>query len=132
MRVFVDSGPFIALLDRSDQHHKAARNTLARMGDARLLTSLFVLTEVASRGARLVGAAPTAAFVRKILSSPLFHVVDVGLQASGEALDALVKYEDQGLSFVDATNLVLMKAARTRRIFSFDQAFRKAGLDLLP
>ena len=132
MRVFVDSGPFIALLDRSDQHHASAREAMARMGDVRLITSLFVLGEVAGRGVRLVGARPTSDFIRKILSSPLFHVVDVGLQAVEEALEALLKFEDQGLSFVDATNVVLMRAARTRKIFSFDGGFRKAGFDLLP
>jgi predicted nucleic acid-binding protein len=48
-----------------------------------------------------------------------------------ESLDALFKFEGQGFSFVDATNVVLMKAVRTRTIFSFDAGFRKAGYDLL-
>ena len=132
MRVFVDSGPFIALLDSRDQHHERALATLRKLEGSSLITSAFVLSEAAERARRLVGPRPVSAFVRKVLDGSLYRVVDFGLGVMGEALDAMVRYDEHSLSFVDCTNLVLMKEGRIPALFTFDGGFRKVGVQVIP
>jgi predicted nucleic acid-binding protein len=132
MNLFVDSGAHLALLDRGDQHHGAAKRFLQQVGPSRFITSTFVLSEVATRGAWLVGARPTRTYIRGILSSPVYHVLDVNREVFRQALEALVKFEDQGLSLTDCTNWVIMRAGRIRTIFSFDKGFRRIGLHTVP
>lgn len=132
MKVFVDSGPLIALLDARDQHHARAVAALRKLEAASLVTSAYVVSEAAERARRLVGPAPVAAFVRRLLEGKLYRVVDFGLGVMGEALDAMVRYDEHRLSFVDCTNLVLMKAGRIPVLFTFDGAFRRLGIRVLP
>jgi predicted nucleic acid-binding protein len=130
--LFVDAGAHIALLDPGDQHHRAAAETWARLKGSPLATSIPVLWEVASRGATLVQAALPAAYLRAVLGSPVWRVVDLSRDLFAESLETLVKYEDQELSFTDASTVVILRRARIRRVFTFDRAFRRLGFEVLP
>lgn len=132
MKLFVDSAAHIALLDPQDQHHDRAISFLPGLTRQKLLTSTFVLGEVATRGSRLVGAGRTAAYLRNVFSNPIYHVVDINRVLVEAALDVLVKYEDQRLSLTDCTSLLIMRTGRIRRIFTFDDGFRRIGLETVP
>lgn len=132
MILFVDSGAHIALLDPDDQHRRAAVGFLEGLELSRFVTTNLVLSEVATRAARLVGARAAAAYVEGVLTRPSYRMVGVGRSLLEEALRALVKYEDQGLSLTDCTTLLLARAARKMPIFTFDQAFRRLGLQVVP
>jgi len=130
--VFVDAGAHLATLDPSDQHHREAAAAWASLKGVPLATSAPVLWEVALRGARLVQASVPAAYVRALLASPLWRTVDLSRELFDESLDALVKYEDQELSFTDASTVVIVRRARIRKIFTFDRAFKKLGFEVIP
>jgi predicted nucleic acid-binding protein len=132
MILFVNSAAHIALLDVSDQHHRPALDYLNGIQEGLFITSNLVLSEVAARGVRLVGAKPTATYLRAVLSNPAFHAMDVPGNSFGPAIEAMIKYEDQGLGFVDCTTVLIMQAARTRTIFTFDRAFRRLGFHVVP
>ena len=132
MNIFVDSGAFIALLFSRDQHHRRAMGVMRRFGDRNLVSSTFVLDEVATRGAPLVGAAEATAYINRILANPLIKVVDIGREILISSLERLVKYEDQGLSLTDCSNVVIMEAAGIQSIFTFDAGFRRIGLEMVP
>jgi predicted nucleic acid-binding protein len=57
---------------------------------------------------------------------------EIGRELFAHALDTLVKYEDQGLSFADCTSLLIMRAGRIRTIFTFERAFRRLGFRGVP
>lgn len=132
MRLFVDSAAHLALLNRDDQHHGAAVAALRSMSDPELVTSRFVLAEVLNRGTREVGARSASAYVRGVLDRPSYTVLPSLEEVFDQALDALVKYEDQDLSFVDCTSLVIMRSGRIRTIFTFDRAFKRLGFQVVP
>jgi predicted nucleic acid-binding protein len=132
MNLFVDAGAYIGLLDAADQHHAEAVDTLKSLESSRLITSSFVLSEVATRGARLVGAPITARFLRGVWEREATHVVEVGRDLFLEGLAIQEKYEDQGLSLTDAVSVVLTRASRIRTIFTFDRAFRRLGFKVIP
>jgi hypothetical protein len=132
MILFVDSSAHIARIDEGDQHYGAALGVLESLRATRLVTSTFILDEVATRGTALVGARATVKYIEGILSNPLYHVAEVTSDLLKEALQSLVKYEDQGLSFTDCATTVLMRAARIKTIFTFDNAFRNIGFQVVP
>ncbi len=132
MKLFVDSAAHLALLGEEDQHHREAKAFVGRVPPTEFVTSRFVLAEVLTRGARVRGAAQSARYVREILSRPSYRVLPMLPEVFDAAMDVLVKYEDQGLSFVDSTSVVLMRGGRIRTIFTFDRAFRKLGFEVVP
>ena len=132
MSVFLDTGPFIAFDDPRDQNHARAVDCFSRLREVRLATSLPVLTETATRGATLMGCEKIAILVRRVLSNKHYQVLDVSRQVFIEALDLMVKYDDQGLSLTDCTSIVIMRALRIRKIFTFDAAFRRLGYEVIP
>jgi predicted nucleic acid-binding protein len=132
MNVFVDTGPFIAFDDPRDQHHAGAAAGFSRLREDRLVTSLPVLTETATRCARLLGPDKTAILLRLILSNKHYNVLDASRQVFVEALDLMVKYADHGFSLTDCTSIIIMRALRIRRIFTFDHAFRRLGFEVIP
>lgn len=132
MNLFVDAGAYIGLLDAGDQHHAEAVEVLKILAPSRLVTSSFVLDEVATRGAQLVGAAATARFIRGLWERESTHVVEVGRDLFLEGLSLQEKYEDQGLSLTDAVSLVISRSGRIKEIFTFDRAFRRLGMKVRP
>lgn len=132
MNHFIDSGAYIGLLDADDQHHAEAVAGLKSLEAGRLVTSSFVLDEVATRGASLVGAAATARFVRGIWESRAVHVVEVGRDLFLDGLAIQEKHADQGLSLTDAVSVAILRAGRIRSILTFDRAFRRLGFRVFP
>ncbi len=132
MILFVDTGPLIAFNDPRDQHHADALRAFPILKQSRGVTSIAVLTELATRGARLVGAPPLRSFIQTLMNGPYLTVVEIGTDLFKQALALQVKYEDQGLSLTDCTSVLLMREARINTIFTFDQAFRRLGFRILP
>ena len=132
MNHFIDAGAYLGLLDADDQHHVDAVEGLKTLEAGRLITSSFVLDEVATRGTSLVGATATARFVRGVWESKAVHVVEVGRDLFLDGLAILEKYEDQGLSLTDAVSVAILRAGRIRTIFTFDRAFHHIGFRVIP
>jgi predicted nucleic acid-binding protein len=132
MKLFVDSAAHLALLNRDDQHHAAAVARLESLREARLVTSRFVLAEVLNRAARDVGAKAATSYIRGVLDRDSCSVLPAMEDVFDRALDLVVRYEDQALSFVDCTTIVLMREGRLRTIFAFDRAFRRLGFEVIP
>ena len=132
MICFVDSAAHLAILDPRDQHHGRTADFVRSLENPRLITSTFVLSEVVTRGTRLVGAWKTSSYLRMVLSNPAYRIVEIGLEVLAESLDALVKYADQKLSFTDCTSVLIMRGTRIKTIFTFDEAFRRLGFKMVP
>jgi predicted nucleic acid-binding protein len=132
MKLFVDSAAHLALLNRDDQHHAAAVAQLESLREARLVTSRFVLAEVLNRAVRDVGAKAATTYARGVLDRDSYSVLPAMEDVFDQALDLVVRYEDQALSFVDCTSIVIMRSSRIRTIFTFDRAFRRLGFEVVP
>ena len=132
MNLFVDAGAYLGLLDADDQHHADAAAVLKSLGESRLITSSFVLDEVATRGGQLVGVPTASRFVRGLWERASVHVVEVGRDLFLEGLAIQEKYEDRGLSLTDAVSVAILRTARLRTIFTFDRAFRRIGFRVIP
>ena len=116
-QLLVDTGPIVAILLESDEHHEACVDQLRHIRGP-LLTCWPVITEAAW----LLRAYPRA--IRKLLSS--FHGRPFELVPLGEAdLPAigaiLAKYEGLGIRLADASLLHLANREGIELMFTLDR-----------
>lgn len=133
MKILIDTGAFLALKDRSDRHHAAARRFFEGLGARdRLLTTSYVVDETITRLRYARGHKDALSFAESILSTRLIEVLYVDAALEGEALARFRRYSDQKLSFTDCVTIAAAHRQRADAVFAFDDDFRKVGLRTLP
>ncbi|NOX62349.1 MAG: PIN domain-containing protein [Chloroflexi bacterium] len=132
--IFVDSGPWIGLIDPRDQWREAAVKEMERLMQARrpLVTTNLVLLEAYTG---LVGRVRRSAIARLrslVLDSTLIYVHRVTELDEALAWRKFVQYDDKLWSMVDCTSFVVMEQLLLTTAFTFDHHFRQAGFQTLP
>jgi uncharacterized protein len=115
--IILDTGPFIALLDRSERSH-AACTTFFEGVKGRFITTEPVLIEVVY----LLG--PSFAMQKPALELILrggAEVVSQTRQSLQRVLRLMDKYRDVPMDFADATLVVLAEERRTKEVFTLDR-----------
>jgi len=139
MSVFVDTGVFYALHDEDASRHSVAREAMGRLVSGsfgRVLTSDYVYDETVTLARSRFGttAAALAAGDRILGRDPYPDAVDLAFvdrpvfEAAVETLDA---YDDQPLSFTDATTVALVERRDIDHVLAFDDDF-DGVVDRLP
>lgn len=115
--ILLDTGPFVALLDRSEQRHPDCM-AFFREVSGRFVTTEPVLTEVVY----LLG--PSFAMQRPALEFLLKGGAEVVSQTQDSlrrAMQLMEKYQDVPMDFADATLVALAEERRTSEIFTLDR-----------
>jgi len=130
--VFVDSGGWIALLSRRDQHHvEAAR--LFRHAVARrvpLVTTNLVLAEVHRLTLVRAGVQPALRVLDLVDASSDVTVTFPGPDHHAAARQWLARLSPHPVTYTDAVSFAVMETARCRRVLGFDRDFALAGFTL--
>ena len=116
-QVLVDTGPIVAILLESDEHHEACVKQLHEITGP-LLTCWPVITEAAW----LLRAYPRA--ILKLLSSfhcRPFEIVTLGETDLPAIAAILAKYEDLGIQFADASLVHLANREGIESMFTLDR-----------
>lgn len=133
--VLLDTGPLVALLDRSDAAHQQCVAAWDRIS-TRCVTTEAVLTEATYLVGR--GGGPPALVVEFLLAS---EVPVLTLDRDGHALAARLmrRYQDTPMDYADATLVVAAEWLRARRVMTLDRrgfgAYRRqagTGFEVLP
>jgi predicted nucleic acid-binding protein len=133
MRIFIDTSAFIALEDRSDRQHPAAKEFYLSLTRAdRLFTSNYVLDETAARLRYTIGLDAAVRFLETMLASRLVRTLTVGPDADKEALGVMKRFKDKRLSFTDCTTIALARTHGIEGVFAFDDDFAGQRFRLLP
>lgn len=131
-RLFVDSGGWIALRSRRDQHHAEAdrffREALRRR--IPLLTSNLVLAEVHRLTLFRAGREPALRALDRIDASAAVTVHFATEQHHAAARLWLERLAPHPVTYTDATSFVLMEDLKCRHAIGFDQDFTVAGFEL--
>jgi predicted nucleic acid-binding protein len=119
MNVLLDTGPLVALLDRSEPDHDRVQSCIARLRGSRLVTTGAVITEAFYFLSDVRdGPANLAAFLDA-------SATDVRDAFSAEALASAValmnKYADVPMDFPDATLVWIAESSGTDRILTLDR-----------
>lgn len=124
----LDAGPLIAALNRDDQYHRWARETLARLGPP-FLTCPEAMAEAAAMTGR------PAAIVEMIQAGEIVLAFDLTEQAAS-VLALLKKYADREIDLADACIVRMSELARECRVVTLDRAdfsvYRRNSRDLIP
>ncbi len=116
-QVLVDTGPIVAILSQSDEHHEACVDQLKRIKGP-LLTCWPVITEAAW----LLRAYPLA--VTRLLASfdgRAFELVSLDEADLSGVAAILVKYRGLGLQLADASLVHLANREGVEIIFTLDR-----------
>jgi predicted nucleic acid-binding protein len=124
----LDAGPLIAALNREDQHHRWACDTLERLGPP-----FYTCPEVLAEAAALTGQ--PAAIVEMVQQGEIVLAFSLADQAAG-VLSLLRKYADRQMDLADACIVRMTELMRDSRVVTVDRAdfavYRRHGRDLIP
>lgn len=128
-----DSGPLLALFDRSDAHHQRVAAYLRDHPDIRLLTTTAVVTETAALLAARVGHAAQLDFLEWVERGGL-SLIEFGPGSLRRIIEIVRKYRDLPFDFADATLAEACARLGVDAVLSIDRDFdiyrTKTGLPL--
>ena len=128
MKYILDAGPLIASINRQDEHHHWAVQTLERLGPP-----FYSCAEVMAEAAALTGR--PAAVVDMVAAGEIVLSFDLGEQAAGVLL-LLNKYADHRMDLADACIVRMTELIRDCRVVTVDRRdfslYRRNGRDLIP
>ncbi|HEU4343165.1 MAG TPA: PIN domain-containing protein, partial [Candidatus Binatia bacterium] len=121
MKIFLDTGAFLASADEDDDHHTAAKSVYAELVQSRaqFLTSNFVLSETYTLIRSKVSHRSAVEFMKRFDQSGI-RVVRVSEANEQTAKAIFIRYGDKDFSFVDCTSFVLIDHRRLDHAFAFD------------
>jgi len=128
MKHILDAGPLIAALNRQDEHHSWAIQTLERLGPP-----FFSCPEAMAEAAALTSQ--PLAIVEMIASKEIVLDFDLGEQATG-VLRLLKKYANMQMDLADSCIVRMTELSRDCRVITVDRrdfsVYRRNGRDLIP
>ena len=128
-RLFVDSGAWIALRSRRDQHHAEAdrlfREALSRR--IPLFTTNLVIAEAHRLTLFRAGIQPALRALERIDASPSVTIHFPTADEHAAARRWLERMAPRPITYTDAVSFAVMEALRCTAALTFDQDFVVAG-----
>jgi len=127
-KLFVDTGAFYAMADRSDRHHvEAARTFEDRAGEDDLTTTDHVFVETWFLIRSRLGRAAAMRFWNAI-ETGVVTMLGVTSRDMLRGHQIAREWADQEFSVVDCTSFAVMERSGIGRAFAFDTHFRVVRL----
>ena len=115
--VLVDTGPLVALLDRSDPDHAACQETFSSLNDS-MVTVWPVVTE-AMYMLRAYWQAQEALW--EMIEMGAVEILPLGREDVPRMKELMHKYRDLPMDLADAALVRVAERERLRRIFTLDR-----------
>jgi len=134
MLVYIDTGAFIALNDRSDRNHGAAASYFRRVAreGTRFVLGRPVLVEYLDGVTKRVGKSDALLRLRQIDASSLWRVEPDSEEDHARAREIFVRYDDQTIDMTDSLSFAIMERLGLKAAFTFDPDFETHGFERLP
>lgn len=135
MKVFIDTGAFIAYFIKQDKFHEDAvsQYKLYRQQKVIFITSDYILDELLT----WFNAKQPKSLVEKLIHSlemmeetGEIKVLPIDNANFRKAKQILLKFSDHKISFTDATSYVLYKDFAVDEVFTVDDDFKKMRLNI--
>jgi predicted nucleic acid-binding protein len=129
--VYLDSGIFIAFLDRSDRHHAAAERLFADP-PRRWYTSLAVVSETYGWFLHRMGEDAARTFRLALGELPRLEFLPLGIEHHTAVLATLERLRGHKLTYVDASSLVFLRQRRIGEVWGTDRDLAIEGARVVP
>lgn len=129
--VFLDSGIFIAFLDRSDRYHAAALRLFSDP-PRRLYTSLAVVSETYGWFLHRLGADAARTFRLALTELPRLQLLALTAEHHAAVLERLERRRGHKLTYVDASSLVFLGTLRIGEVWGTDRDLALEGARVVP
>jgi predicted nucleic acid-binding protein len=128
---FLDSGIFIAFLDRSDRFHTAAV-TLFSNPPRRCHTSLAVISETYGWFLHRLGEDAARTFRLALADLPWLTLQSLDADLHTAVVSKLERLRGHKLTYVDASSLVFLSRLRIREVWGTDRDLSLEGAHVVP
>lgn len=133
MKVFLDTGFFLAFFIASEKYHAAAvkKYKQYREGRALFYSSTYILDELYTRLIYDFGRNETLKIIRRLnesLEKEEILLLEIDGMVFKKAREALIKFAEHRISFTDAATFILYKELKLDEVFTLDSDFRKIGV----
>lgn len=128
--VFADAFYFVALLNRADQHHARA-TALARQLHDDLITTEWVLMEVADALAESASRRSVAPFIRDLAQDSKVKIIPAAHDLFERGLQLYDQRPDKDWPLTDCISFMVMTEAKLRDALTGDRHFEQAGFRAL-
>lgn len=129
--VFLDTGIFIAFLNRRDRWHEGAK-ALFNGPRPEWATSMLVRSEAYSWFLHRYGEEAARSFRLFMDNLDGIRVFDATAEHHREVVKILDRYRGTKLTYVDASSLALMEEHGIGRVWSTDRHLALGGAEVLP
>ena len=131
--VFLDTAYVNALVNTRDQWHEAAVQWQRKLAAdrRRLLTTEFVLVEIADGLAAVKFRAQAAQVIVTLQTSPLVEIIPASSQLFSAALQLYQNRLDKDWGLTDCTSFLVMGERALSEVLTTDEHFRQAGFRAL-
>lgn len=132
MLILVDTSAFLAILNKDDSHHSAAKKLWADLVYSKdvLISSNYILVESFALIQRRLGIDAARVFQEDIL--PLINMEWVNAETHKSGVSALLAAARKRLSLVDCVSFEIMRTLGIKTVFAFDPHFTEQGLKCIP
>ena len=135
LKIFVDADAFVALASKNDSNHAKAVAFINSQSQKQVVfsTSNFVVSEVITVLSLRVSKSAAIKFI-EVLRDPKssYTVLKSDDFTDSLAIDIFKAQTSKNVSYVDCSNMALIKTHKLDAIFSFDKIYRKNGLKTVP
>ena len=133
--IFVDTWAWLALANKKDKNHEAAKITYNRIKLETLFTSNFILDELITLLYRTVSSDKANLFVESLFAlaeKERLSIIYMDKNVMMEAWRLRKKYRDkQDISFTDFTSFTIMEERGIKRVFTGDKHFEKVNMGFI-
>lgn len=129
MKVFVDTGAFIALMVSDDENHKSAKIFYMHATEkgTKFVTTNFVVSETMNYLRARVSHNIAVIFKENLKKSSLFEIITMTPTIEEAAFTIFKQYADKDFSFTDCASFAVMKSLKLNNAFAFDKHFEQYG-----
>lgn len=129
--VYLDSGIFIAFLDRSDSFHQEAK-ALFRKPPKRWYSSLAVISETYGWFLHRLGEESARTFRLLVNDLPNLTLVRLDVSHHEAVTRRLDQFRGRKLTYVDAASLVVLSQYRIKQVWGTDADLAIEGARVVP
>jgi predicted nucleic acid-binding protein len=129
VKVFVDTGYYIALISRQDQWH--AQASAALHPDLTIYTSSLVINETISLLQARGFLSIALDFLRETRHNTALRIVCAEAAIQRDAWELFGRWSGAGANAVDCVSFAIMQQFGIRKAFTFDRHFETAGFETL-